>query len=258
LGVVRSDSSTEYIDMGTYYLTEWRSDEGALTASFTARDILDILAQNEFAGDTYTTETLYDIADELLTAVGITDYTIDTALQGITVSGTIAKMNYRDAINLVAMAGMSVVYSDRYGSVQIKQLSNVAESEIIDYDNVYSSPQIKLDKLINTIIIDLGGSDYTYVDPAKPADEETFSVKITNGLITDAGIAEDVAIWLLAEYKKRYLYEVNWRMNPSLEAGDIVTVEDDFGEDKTMRITKQEFSFQGYLGGKTSGKGGGT
>jgi hypothetical protein len=76
-------------------------------------------------------------------------------------------------------------------------------------------------------------------------------------LITTNTIAEQVAIWVLGEYKKRFLYEINWRGNPALECSDIVTVEDDFSEDKTVRLTRNEFNFDGTLRAKTLGKGGG-
>lgn len=258
MGVEKANGLTEYVKMGVYYLNEWKSNEGTLTASFTARDIMDVLVQDDFAGNTYTSKTLYYIAEEILTAAGITDYSIDTALQSIIVSGSIAKMKYREALQLVAIAGTAVIYSDREnGQLVIEQLSNTALEETIDFDNVYNPPEIKLDVLVNTIYIDSGSATYTYVDPQKPADEQTLSVSIKNTLITNSTHANTVAAWILAEYKKRFLYEINWRMNPALEVGDIVTVEDEFGENKTVRITKQEFEYAGYLTGKTSGKGGG-
>jgi hypothetical protein len=84
------------------------------------------------------------------------------------------------------------------------------------------------------------------------------SAEIDNALIDSQAKADVVATWMLAELKKRFLYECNWRMDPSLTVGDIVTVEDDFSADKTARLTKNEFSFAGYLTGKTSARGDGT
>jgi len=258
MGVEKANGLTEYVKMGVYYLNEWKSNEGTLTASFTARDIMDVLAQDDFAGNTYTSKTLYYIAEEILTAAGITDYSIDIALQSIVVTGSIAKMKYRESLQFVVIAGTAVIYSDRVnGKVIIEQLSSVALEETIDFDNVYNPPEIKLDTLVNTIYIDSGSTIYTYVDPQKPVGEQTLSVSIKNTLITNSTLANTVATWILTEYKKRFLYEINWRMNPALEVGNIVTVEDEFGENKTVRITKQEFEYAGYLSGKTNGKGGG-
>lgn len=257
IGVEVTAADTEYAQMGVYYLTEWASEEGGLTATFTARDILDVLAQDDYAGDTYVVETLYDIAEEIIIAAGVTDYEIDTALQAITTSGSLAVMKYRDALQQIAIAGMAVVYSDRTGKLIIKQLPGTVLTETIDFDNMYKSPLIKLDKLVNTVYVKSGATTYTYTDPLKPADEQTMAVTIESTLFSDAALAENTSAWLITEYRKRFLYEINWRTNPALECGDIVTVEDDFSEDKTARITKQEFEFAGYLTGRSSGRGGG-
>lgn len=255
LGVEITDTLTEYVPMGVFYLTEWKSDEDTLTASFTARDILDIVSQDTFSETSYTSKTLQYILEDVLYKAGVEDYEIDTALADITVTATIAEMTYKDALQLVGIAGMAVIYSDRYGIVQVKQLEDTVLEEIIDFDNVYSTPVIKLDTLINTVyVVKADTTTYTYTDPNKPSTEQVFSVTIDNSLITNDSHAESVAIWVLGEYNKRFLYECNWRQNPSLECGDIVTIEDEFDENKGVRITKNEFNFTGYLEGKTYGR----
>lgn len=255
-GIVIAGTLIEYVPLGIYYLTEWKSDEGALTATFTARDILDILDQDKIAETTYTSKSLTYILEDILDATGVTDYVIDSALDSIIVTGTFPEASRREIIQTTAIAGMAVVYSDRSGILQIKKLTAGISVDSIDFDNVYNSPQIKLDKLINTVNVKYGASTYTLVDPSKPSDEQTLSITIDNPLIGTLEHAEDVANWILSEVKKRFLYEINWRQNPALEIGDVVTVEDDYSEDKTIVITKQDFSYQGYLSGKTSGKGG--
>jgi hypothetical protein len=257
-GVVITDTLTEYVPMGVYYLTEWKSDEGTLTATFTARDVLDLLEQDTFPETAYSSKTIKYILEDILADAGITDYTIDTDLASITVSGTLPESTHRESIQTTAIAGMAVVYSDRDGTLQIKQLTTPASVDTIDYENIFAAPGIELDKLINTVYVKYGSSTYTLVDPSKPSDEQTLAVTVDNPLIGTLSHAEDVAAWVLAEFKKRFLYAINWRQNPALELGDIVTVEDDFSEDKTMRITRNEFSYAGYLTGKTNGKGDGT
>lgn len=256
IGVEKENGVPEYVPMGVYYLKEWRSNQGALTATFTARDIIDLLSQDEFSGAGYTNETLYNMTTDILNDYGLADYEIDTALQNITVSGTIEKMSYRDALQLIAIAGMAVIHSDREGKLRIKQLSDMVLNETINFDHMYRSPKITLDTLVNTIYIDNGSDIYTYIDPDKPSGEETLSITVKNSLIASAAHAQNVAQWILNAYKKRFEYEVNWRQNPALEVGDIVTIEDEFGQNLSVRITKNEFSYNGYLEGKTNGKGG--
>jgi hypothetical protein len=328
-------SGVEYVQMGVYYLNEWKSDQGGLTASFIARDMLDILTNSTYRKGKQQSRTLYNLAEDILTDGAVTDYTIDSALTSITSTGNIPIMSHREALQLIAMAGKAVVYSDRSGVVQIKQLSSTASGETIDFDMVYREPQIKLDKLVNTVdvvvnnyvakgsseeihksTINISGTvdvwcDYkeypaqscsstvsggvknseTFygnsavinitaagsvtititgtvleksqsinrtLDGSAPSGEQPATLKIDNPLITSTSIASDVGTWILGEYNKRFLYEMDWRQNPSYEAGDIVTVEDTFSENKTMRITKQEWTYAGALSGKTSGRGAGT
>lgn len=332
-GLVITDTLTEYVPMGVYYLNDWKSDEGTMTATFTARDILDLLAQSIYRKGKYQSRTLYNLAVDVLSDANVTDYEIDTALQGITVNGYIPLVSHREALQLIGFAGQCVVYSDRNGYIQIKRLASTALNETLDFDNVYKSPSIKLDKLVNTIdvnvnkyvakatseevyngtiaingtvdvwityksmpcqsvssvvtggtvnsatyygnaallnitaagnvtivstgtILEKASTVYTLQDGTAPADEQMLSLSVDNLLITDNTIAGDVATWILTEYQKRFLYDVNWRQNPALEAGDIVTVEDEFAENKAVRITKQNFEYQGYLSGKTEGRGG--
>lgn len=257
IGLVKVDLSEEYVKMGVYYLSEWKSNEGALTATFTGRDILDLLAQDEIAETSYVAKTLHFIATDILTTAGLTteDYTLDIALLSITVTATLPQSTYREALQLVAIAGQCVLYSDRLGKIQMKRLSGVSTYETIDFDNTYQSPSITLDKLVNTIIVVVGAGEYTYTDPAKPTNEEVFAIKIDNPLIDNNTLALAVATWVLVEKKKRFLYEINWRGNPALESSDILTVEDDFSEDKEMIITKNDYSFAGYFACKTYGKG---
>lgn len=336
LGLVVTDTYTEYVPMGVYYLNEWKSDEGALTATFVARDILDLLQQSTYRKGIKQSRTLYNLAVDVLSDAGITDYVIDTALQSITSVGHIPIMTHKEALQLIANAGMAVVYSDRFGVIQIKQLDSVALSgEAIDFDNVYEKPKLELNKLINTVevvvsnyvakassekiyegtiaitgtvnvwieyksgpaqsissVITGGGvvvnsqtyygsaallnltasgsvtitttgtvlersqSIYLTQDAEALAGEQPLGQKVDNELITSNALASSLGAYLLAEYQARFQYEIPWRQNQAYEAGDIVSVANEFGTNTDVRITKNEFNYSGYLGGKTGGRGG--
>lgn len=253
-GIEKAPGVTEFIPMGVYYLVEWESEQGALTASFTARDVTDLLQQTKFLETTYVSKSLAFIINDIMSTTEIADYSVDLALDSIIVSGTLPDSSHREALQKVAIAGMAIVYSDRNGSLIIRQLADPISQDYIDFDNVYTEPAIKLQKLINTINVKYGVSTYTLVDPLKPANDPISEVTIDNPLISSLGIAEDVAAWLLVQLNKRFLYDINWRMNPAQEVGDGITVEDVFGINKIITLTRQEFEFNGTLSGKTGGK----
>ena len=337
-GLVINDTTTEWIPLGDFFLTEWNSDQGSLTASFKARDLLDIMAQTKYRKGKVQSRTITNLLTDVFTDFGLSasDYNIDSALDLITVNGNIPVLSYKSAIQIIANAGQAVVYIDRNNIVQVKQLTATASVDTIDFDNAFSIPKIILDKRINTaeiaineytskpasevvfdgtIYVDgtvdiwieykefpatslssvITGEDsinsetyygnaalinvtkavagnitivttgtiqeraesiFSKADASIGASEDIISIKLNNPLITTSAIAEDVADWILAEKQERFINDINWRMNPAHEVTDRVIVEDDFSVDKTARIYKNEFRYNGGLSGRTMTKGG--
>ncbi len=71
-----------------------------------------------------------------------------------------------------------------------------------------------------------------------------------NPLISNATIAGDVADWLADYYSSPIDYDVDWRGDPRVEAGDVVTLERKNKSDVTVRIYQNEFSFNGAWSGR--------
>ncbi|MCY9706717.1 hypothetical protein M5X05_21355 [Paenibacillus alvei] len=282
LGVEVTENEFEYINFKKYYLTDWQSDEGALTTTLTARNIFELLEQREYTQS--AGGTLYSLAEDIMHRTGIESYFIDDGLKGIPTNGFPEKVKARKALQCIGIAGKCAVYQDRQGVLNIRQfkaldaqttymvyagsdifvgemtypaVDNGYDMKNITFDNVYKEPQIKLDKLVQSLIMTvyIGGQkqeETFYIEGVK----EGATLKCDNPLIQSRELAAGVAEWIVSESNLRALYQVNWRQNPCLEPGDIVLVEDSFGAKKQSRITKNEFQFQGYLSGKTETKGG--
>ncbi|MEY8001212.1 hypothetical protein AB8U03_13605 [Clostridium sp. Mt-5] len=424
IGVELLNGNIEFIQVGKHYLKEWQSDEGSMSATFTARDLIDSLSsveiENSIAGDI----TLYDLAIEVLTASGITDYVLSDNLKLIHTKGLHSKMSYRNKLQLIAIAGMCVVYTDPKGTLHLKQLIsavNVIDSvdvtseaaisnkdQIIDnvlepsfkvetleknrlkLDGSFGIPisdmsqyqvgwlseglsdsegifqnqqaitlniskehsstsieilfdtlndeyspefEIKAYDIDNNLIVDesISGnnqSDYLYqnnliassrkieiiikswckpysrakvseISFDAPVDNitlyntysepqiaikasiksvevdyypDTLDTKVTyietdnnikdgdtlvieNSLINTEEDAKNVAQWILRESNQSATFTIDWRQNPRLNLADKVAIENSFGNDHMAVITKQEYDYQGYLGGKTEAKG---
>jgi hypothetical protein len=56
-GLKLNDGSTEWVKMGIYYLTEWGSRNGSIRASFTARDVFDVLSESQYKKSRISSET---------------------------------------------------------------------------------------------------------------------------------------------------------------------------------------------------------
>lgn len=356
IGVELEDGAIEYIPMGKHYLKEWQSDEGTLTTTFTARDIIDALEEENYIYSTLAEKSLYNIAVDVLSRLNI-EYKIDPNLKNVKTNGYLPKLKVREALQYIAIAGRCAVYQDRAtGKLVIKQFRTLDEStsyinfcggcdlsfgvvypqvnkgfdiKNITLDNMYAEPQIKLDKLVKSVEVTvntynqeteekeilntdfvINGEDTIFLEYktygnaklevtgviswsilghyangaelkikangtvnikvrgyALVTNKTTFvltdnSIKegaklsVDNPLIDNPEVAKKVAEWLFYESRLRALYEANWRQNPALECGDIVIIEDGFGEKKQSRITRQEFEYKGYLSGKTESRGG--
>ncbi len=151
IGVEVSNGVYEFVQVGKFYLKEWQIDEGTLTASFTARDVLDMLSNDETENLTVRDLSLYDLAVETLTASGIENYSLSNNLKLIRTNGLYNKLSYRELLQRIAVAGMCVVYADNFGHVHMKQLLSVKTViESIDIQNqaVISNK----DQVINNVL----------------------------------------------------------------------------------------------------------
>lgn len=283
LGVEISEDTYEFIGFNKFYLTDWQSDEGALTTTFTARSILEIVDQKEYLpGATFS--NLYELAEDIMDFVGVEDYYIDPALLDIPTTGFPEKINARSALQCIGIAGKCAVYQDRQGLLNIRRfevldarttyMNYVGEPDMycgraypavdhgydmknITFENIYQEPQIKLDKPLKTLVVAVyDEGEKQEVSFVNNEVKDGVTLKLDNPLIHTLEHAEEVATWIIIESNLRALYQVNWRQNPCLECGDIVLIEDSFDAKKQSRIIKQEFEYRGYLSGRTETKGG--
>ena len=274
----------ETINMGKFYLKEWKSDEGALTTTFTAFSVFDILENIMYIG--YGATNLYDLAVDVLTKAGVTEFIIDERLREIATNGFYEPIDSRKALYFIGMAGKAIVKQNRDGVVEIQQFRTLDantkhvlyagpdvyasdstypvvdhgyDMKNITFKNVYAEPQIKLDQPVGAVMMVVQNFEtgikttYTLRDPKV---KNGITVKHENPLIISESHALDVAKWIMRERSLRALYEINWRQNPALECGDIVLVEDSFGAKKQSRILKQTFEYASYLSGRTETRGG--
>ena len=148
----------EDVQVGKFYIKTQQSDEGTLTTTFTTRDIFELLSEDETENKVATEMTLYDFASQVLDSCGIENYKLSNNLKLITTKCLHEKMTYRSLIQLIAIAGMCVIYSNNKGEVEIKQLIeaktvlsdiSVTNCEVIgDKDNIMNNIMGPDDKYI--------------------------------------------------------------------------------------------------------------
>lgn len=258
---IETGNVTEYIPLGKYLLQDWTSDEGSLTASFSARTNLDIMSSFEYENTTPKDDyTLYQMAVEIFACCGITEYEIDTALQSVYTLGLVKKTNCKNILQMIAIAACANVYVNRSSEIVIKvsPISIGGSVDTIDMDNMYTEPQIELDKILKSAEV----ACYADLDTKASVVSNNGTVSMgealkleANTLINTSSIAEDVANWIIRGKNYRAIYNINWRGNPAHEMNDIVMIEDGYGQNKNAFVTKTEITYQGYLQAKTEARG---
>jgi hypothetical protein len=258
LGVV-ANGTTEYIPVGTYMLRDWISDEGALTTTFTARTILEQLDEYEYENLSPKSDyTLYDLALEIMAKCNISDYSIDTYLQGFTTNALVQKTKCKNVLQMVAIAGCCNLFVNRGNKIVIKRTPVLTQYvDTITLDNMYTEPQIKLEKSVNTVIVQYFTNLTTFNEVTENgmyASGDSLRLE-NNTLINSAVQAIIVAKWLLQVKNNRALFTMNWRGNPAHDPVDVLAIQNTFGSNMSAIITKQDLSYEGYLTVKTELRG---
>ena len=257
LGVDIGGGFFEWVPLGEFLLLEWVSDEGTLTASFTARTNLDLMANFDYERLTTNSQSLYNLAVSLFTTCGITNYSIDTALQSITTNSMAKKTTCRNALQMVAIAGEANIFVSRDNTITLKQLTLGTADDRIDFDNTYQEPEITLDPIVKQVDVtywtDLSTSAVSTVLSSATVGEV---LKLENNtFINNATRGTAVANWILAQKGNRAKYRINWRGNPAQELADVIDIENAYTTDKKGYITKNDIRYEGFLSSVTEAKG---
>ena len=151
--------NVEWIDSGTFYLSEWDAPQNGLSADFTARDML------EFMSDTYNYGTyapngisLYSLAENVLIAAnlpldedGSVKWVIDNKLKNIYTVAPLPVDTLANCLQLIANAGECVIYQDRNGILHIESLSSTETDYSINHFNSYSKSELTLSKPLKQV-----------------------------------------------------------------------------------------------------------
>jgi hypothetical protein len=293
LGIVYEDGSTEWIPMGTFFMSDWKNDVTSKVISVTANDYFYLMADISYSPT--ATTNLKTLAIEVLNASGVPTnrQIVDNSLAQYTVTRFTDRMDCRSALQYIGIAAMSAVYQDRHGNVVIKPFRTIDQAsnyyiyastqdrlwhyaspstypllewgggmKYLDFDAMYEVPEITLEKSIYQLIVKVYNTDpevepidYLFTNDAIEGISGQ-SFEIDNPLVNTFLWAQDIANWYFREINYNAYFVIPWRQNPVLECADVILVEDSFGSEKQSRIIKQEFNYEGYLEGITTSRGG--
>lgn len=140
------NDNIEWIDCGTFYMSEWDAPQGGITADFTARDLLEFMTDTYYKG-VYNPEgiSLYDLAVAVLQDAdlpleddGSVKWVIDERLKDIYTVAPLPIDTHANCLQMIANAGGCVLYQDRKGILHIERVIN-SSTDMIDFGTVAGS-----------------------------------------------------------------------------------------------------------------------
>jgi hypothetical protein len=126
LGTEIVSGEIEWYPLGVFYTTQWNVPDRSLTATLTARDILDVLSYSDFEiSIVYQNYNLGQLFEIVLNDGGVTsdEYFIDSSLYTINIPYTwFDKMSHRDALQRLTSCAFIQMYCDRNGKIMITNM----------------------------------------------------------------------------------------------------------------------------------------
>lgn len=251
MGVVLENGSTEFVDMGKYYLSEWETKN--LTATLKAKDSLSFLEEVTYSNSAVQSKSLKEFAVEILTNANISEYVLDDSLSNITANTSIPETSIKELLKQIALAGNCVIFVDKSNRINITKLNDVVSNNMT-LANMYDVPNIVLDEIINRVKVSYVVSGESKSVIISSGELEGKEKVVSSIFINTYEQAQNVGEYLLNLYQSRRKYKINWRQDLDIDINEKINIEDDFSENSNVTITKQEFKYAGYLSGNTEGR----
>jgi len=159
---VETSQGVEWVPLGVFWtLDDWDSPDDKLQATVTARDRLELLRKGTYqSSQVLTNVSLGALAEIVLQDAGLapSEYHIDTALYSVIVPyAWFQPVSHREALRLIAEAGLAVVYCDRLGVVRMEAFGSVGEEVAMDFasrrDYFRTRTPVRPSQVINEVIV---------------------------------------------------------------------------------------------------------
>lgn len=238
----------EWIPGGVYYLSEWTTPQNGITATFTARDSIELMS------DIYTGRTqgtFMEIAEDALDQADIIHYNLDESLADIILPQPneiqFDNLSIAEVLQYIANASCCAFYQNRNGYINIKPFSLTKTTDYeINRFNSYKNSEISLSKQLKAVDINKGQFNLLVGlrGETQPVD---------NPFIPDEQ-APAVAKWVMDYLINRRNLSGDYRADPRLEPLDLVTNENQFARSLVL-VTEVKYTYNGAFRGSYQGKG---
>ena len=250
------NGSIEWMNAGTFYLSEWDAPANGFEARFTARDAFEFLMNADMKGETIVENSeglagiVWQVMDPLIpngARVLMDDVLRNTASVTLNITESITAA---EIIQKCANATGCVLRYDRDGVLQIKPLDKALADYRVATAMSYSHPEVSLTRPLKAVTVDFGGDEPYVLSVATNGENQT----VSNDYIAYGIGANRVAEWVRDVLKSRRKVRGEFRADPRLDLFDVVTVESKYGEISPVVITNITYTFNGSFRGTYEGR----
>jgi hypothetical protein len=247
---MRVGDEIEWIEGGTFYLSEWDTPSNGGEASFVARDIFEYLLNEPFPEG--VTGTLLSLVDRAFSIANVpSDFAYYTSMAMRSESATSgADQTAAEVIQMCANAAGAVMFQDRLGRLYITPLTKKNSGVTISSRVAVAHPEVKLSKPLRSITVSYGeGSSYV-LNVSNSGENQT----INNPFITTEHQAQRAAEIARDALITRKMVSGEFRADPRLDIFDIVTVESKYGNIYPVVLTQLTYRYNGSFWATYSGR----
>lgn len=248
LGVL--SSAFEFVSTGDFFVYSWPDTPQEDSARLVCKPEMAFYTKVSYVGAAPSTmQTVAAAAGGMFALAGISNYTVHDNLKNIIVNGHIGdNVPLPNAMGQLAVAAGGYWRFERDGSYSLLPYELPAASNIVDYDNMWERPDIEQSAKITAVnvkyyVFDAQGECTEYdnvvtagINDGSQADD------ICSCFIGSASRANAVGALALQYYALRLAHDVSYRGDMSIQAGDVIETENDYGSCNVF-VTQHKFAW---------------
>ncbi|EOB1350001.1 gp58-like family protein [Enterococcus faecalis] len=240
----------EYVNMGTFYITESDPDRNEKKTTIKALDSF-VYMEGMYKSELPEMETIRNIAIDIANKAGIkVDLSSFNGLSTVRIK-TPKNCTYRQAIGMIAQFECGYAHFNRDGLLTIRNLTDprfqITPSEYFMKGLKKNELMYKLGGISCEVRSDEEGSSETIL--LKAGSDKGAQIKLSNNSMTQT-LLDDMYVKL--RNLNFYPYNLSWRGNPALEVGDWITFTDREGNKFKSPNLSYSLEYRGGLKGTSS------
>lgn len=247
---MRIGDDIEWVEAGTFYLSEWDTPTGGREATFVARDIFEYLLNEPYPeGTEGDLQTLIEYAFSLANVPDEFTYFVPPTL-GRFEATTDANRTAAEIVQMCANSAGYIIKQDRLGKLHITPLTKEDSGFTIQRRVSMSEPEITLSKPLRIVSIDYGESSHYSINVSASGEIQT----VNNPMITSTEQCSLVAEAVRDSLVTRKTVSGEFRADPRLDLFDIVRVESKYGDIYPVALTHIKYQYNGSFWATYSGR----